>query len=229
MGTWHVVKQGEWLSKIADQHKITDVQMIWNHSHNSRLKQTRDPNVLFPEDQIYIPDQQPKTVSRGTTSKHGFVIKTPPPVMLHVKVLNADDTPLAGQKFRLTVGEQKFTGITTGEGEVIVNDISVSGEHEGTLDFAEIGLVFPIALGHLNPANPKKSTDQTQYDDGVSGIQMRLSNLGFDPGPIDGQIGPLTSNAVQSFQIMVMQRSADESTGELDSETRDAIIKAHGC
>ena len=196
MGTWHVVKQGEWLSKIADQHKITDVQMIWNHSHNSRLKQTRDPNVLFPEDQIYIPDQQPKTVSRGTTSKHGFVIKTPPPVMLHVKVLNADDTPLAGQKFRLTVGEQKFTGITTGEGEVIVNDISVSGEHEGTLDFAEIGLVFPIALGHLNPANPKKSTDQNsirrwcfRYTDASFKSGLRSRSYRRSDRPFDKQCG----------------------------------------
>jgi N-acetylmuramoyl-L-alanine amidase len=37
-------------------------------------------------------------------------------------------------------------------------------------------------------------------DDGVSGCQARLRNLGYDPGPIDGIAGPRTEAAVRAFQ-----------------------------
>ncbi|MBK1723025.1 peptidoglycan-binding domain-containing protein [Thiocystis violacea] len=34
----------------------------------------------------------------------------------------------------------------------------------------------------------------------VSLLQQQLSGLGFDPGPIDGLIGPRTRDAVRAFQ-----------------------------
>lgn len=35
----------------------------------------------------------------------------------------------------------------------------------------------------------------------VAWAQRSLSNLGFDPGPIDGQMGPKTMAAIKAFQI----------------------------
>ena len=35
----------------------------------------------------------------------------------------------------------------------------------------------------------------------VKGIQRRLKELGFHPGPIDGQFGPMTHAAVVAFQV----------------------------
>ena len=230
MGTWHVVKQGEWLSKIAGRYHITNGMIIWNDPHNAGLKEARDPELLFPGDRLYIPDKdQAKTESRGTDKKHAFVVKAPPTDSLHVKVLDADGNPLANRKFRLTAGDQKFRSTTTGDGEVIVEGIKAQGEHEGVLDFYEIDLAFPIAVGNLNPAHQKKAADPAHYDDGISGLQMRLANLGFDPGPSDGTLGPQTRDAIQRFQNMVMQRAAEEATGEPDSETRNTIIKEFGC
>lgn len=229
MGTWHVVKQGDWLAQIAAHYGVADGKTIWNDPHNAKIKQTRSPEILFPGDRLYIPDKASKAVARATGRQHDFVSKMPQPEALRVKVLNADGTPLAHQKFRLTVGGRKFSGVTTGDGEVVASGIGASGGHAGTLDFYEIGLTFPVAVGHLNPAQEKKPADGDHYDDGVSGIQMRLANLGLDPGPPSGVLGPQTKSALQRFQATVMRRPAEKATGEMDAETRSAIIKAYGC
>ena len=43
-------------------------------------------------------------------------------------------------------------------------------------------------------------TTLTLAVDTVKGVQARLSNLGYDPGPIDGIVGPRTRAAVRRFQ-----------------------------
>ena len=91
------------------------------------------------------------------------------------------------------------------------------------------GLTFPVAVGSLNPAEETKAADPAGYDNGVSGVQMRLANLGFDPGPPNGALGPQTRSAIQHSQSTVMHRLPENITGELDTETRSAIIKAYGC
>ncbi len=229
MGTWHVVKQGEWLSTIAASYGVSNWKTIWNDPHNAALRQSRKPEILFPSDRLYIPDKSSKTASGATGQQHNFVIKAAEGETLRVQVLDATGSPLAHQQFRLTVGAQKFTGVTTGSGEVIVSGIQPQGSHKGTLDLVGTGLTFPVAVGSLNPAEEKKSTDPAGYDNGVSGVQMRLANLGFDPGPPDGALGPQTRSAIQHFQSAGMQRPPESITGELDSETRSAIIKAYGC
>jgi lysozyme len=53
--------------------------------------------------------------------------------------------------------------------------------------------VRDLEIGYLNP--PSETGDE-----GVSGMQARLANLGFDPGPVDGQLGPRTKAAIRAFQ-----------------------------
>jgi peptidoglycan hydrolase-like protein with peptidoglycan-binding domain len=43
-------------------------------------------------------------------------------------------------------------------------------------------------------ANWRPTGDQT------SGVQRRLKDLGFDPGPLDGSIGPRTARAIRAYQ-----------------------------
>lgn len=229
MGTWHVVKQGEWLSTIAAYYGVSDWKTIWNDPHNAALKRSRKPEILFPSDRLYVPDKTSKTASGATGQQHNFVLKAGAGETLRVKVLDAAGSPMAHQQFRLTVGAQKFTGVTTGDGEAVVSGIQPLGSHKGTLDLVGTGLTFPVAVGSLNPAGEKKSADTVGYDNGVSGVQMRLANLGFDPGPPDGALGPQTRSAVHHFQNTVMHRPPENCTGELDSETRSAIIQAYGC
>jgi len=79
----------------------------------------------------------------------------------------------------------------------------------------------------MNPPHEGGGKEQDFYDDGISGVQMRLLNLGYDPGPIDGIAGPLTRAALLQFQIFEMKRGPEAATGELDADTRQALLSKH--
>lgn len=52
----------------------------------------------------------------------------------------------------------------------------------------------------------------------VQRLQERLKELGFEPGPIDGEFGDLTRAAVWAFEKLVMQVPRDEATGRVTNE-----------
>ena len=54
--------------------------------------------------------------------------------------------------------------------------------------------------------------------DEVQRLQGRLKELGFEPGPIDGQFGDLTRSAVWAFEKLVMQTPRHEATGRVTDE-----------
>lgn len=54
----------------------------------------------------------------------------------------------------------------------------------------------------------------------VRSAQQALRDKGFDPGPIDGVMGPRTSAAVRDFQ----QKENLRVTGQLDAETRSQLL-----
>src|SRR5437588_498304 len=56
----------------------------------------------------------------------------------------------------------------------------------------------------------------------VREAQMALMNEGFDPGPIDGMMGPMTMTALRNFQ----SRNQLQVTGTLTPETENALL--HG-
>jgi peptidoglycan hydrolase-like protein with peptidoglycan-binding domain len=71
---------------------------------------------------------------------------------------------------------------------------------------------IPLRIGDLDPANS------------TTGAQARLSNLGFDCGPVDGILGPKTRKAIMRFQ---KQRKL-EVTGKLDDRTIEELEKMYG-
>jgi hypothetical protein len=53
--TVYIVKPGDWLTKIAEEHGST-VSAIWNHPENAEHRATRgSPDVLYPGDVLHIP------------------------------------------------------------------------------------------------------------------------------------------------------------------------------
>lgn len=58
----------------------------------------------------------------------------------------------------------------------------------------------------------------------VQGAQARLNQLNFPSGPIDGVLGPVTTQAIRMFQAA---KSLAE-TGELDAPTQAALVLEHG-
>ncbi len=51
------------------------------------------------------------------------------------------------------------------------------------------------------------------YGEDVRMVQQRLRDLGFEPGPIDGQFGSLTRAAVWAFEKLVLQTPRADATG----------------
>jgi len=84
--------------------------------------------------------------------------------------------------------------------------------------------------GPTPPAPPREPTSAPQprpdmtgrADPEVQRIQFLLRQLGYDPGPIDGRMGPLTRNAIRDFQ----SASGYPATGVMDDATRARIDRA---
>ena len=58
-----------------------------------------------------------------------------------------------------------------------------------------------------------------QDADTITKVQKALKEKGFDPGPIDGLMGPRTSKALRDFQI----QNDIQVTGEINRETLDRL------
>lgn len=67
-----------------------------------------------------------------------------------------------------------------------------------------------------------KVKDKLTHQDAseVRGAQMALRDRGFDPGPIDGVMGPRTEAAVRDFQ----SKENMQVTGTLDADTRAKLL-----
>ena len=61
------------------------------------------------------------------------------------------------------------------------------------------------------------------WGDDVERVQRRLAELSFDPGPIDGQFGSLTTQAVWAFEKLVMGVPRAEATGVVTPELWDRM------
>lgn len=60
------------------------------------------------------------------------------------------------------------------------------------------GIVGPLTAEALHRNTPKPPADERAKR--VKALQSQLSWLGFEPGPVDGRYGPLTTGAVRRFQ-----------------------------
>lgn len=211
----HVVVQGDCFSKIARRYGFADYRLLYNHPDNAELKKKRpNPNVLRPGDHIHIPDRAPKEVDAKTGQTHTFKVKLAEKA-LRLALKAAGGEPLAGLPYELDLGEERpRTGSTDGDGkleEIVPADCATA-----TLTIDDRVLV--LRLGHLNPLAEVKDGD-------LSGLQGRLANLGYDPGPADGKYGTRTRAALAVFQ----SDQGIEVTGKADSATLEKLEKAHGC
>lgn len=216
MPEYYTVEQGDHLSKIAKDNGFTDYTIIWDHPNNADLKKQRqNPNILFPGDQVFIPDIEQKQESGATDKRHTFTVdrKT---LKLRLVLEDAYEKPIAGQQCALLVGDQSFQVSTDTNGKLEA-DIPL-GAGDGVLairgdetPFANFPVILKI--GDLDPV-----TEQT-------GQTARLNNLGYFPGPLDGSDAAAFESAVEEFQCDHHLKV----TGECDSSTQDKLQKVHGC
>ena len=212
MGPVHyTVEQGDCLSSIAARYGF-DWRTLWDHPQNAALKKARkDPNILFPGDVLFIPETTRRVVSLATNARHRIVIKRPMET-LRLRLLDELDLPRKALKYEMVVDGARRSGTTNGDGELVEKVPALARELQLFLGEGEQRTEYKVLLGALDPAET------------ISGAQARLTNLGFDPGPCDGILGPRTREAICDFQ----EQLDLYPTGELDDETTAGLTKQHG-
>lgn len=208
----HIVKQGECLSLIAAAHDFVDWRIIYNDAANAEFRKKRpNPHILFPGDEIIIPDRDTKPVDRETDKKHRFVLKTPRR-KLNVLMLDEFKSPMKDEPCTAIAEDMMFYSMTDGKG-ILKLEIPYWAT---SVKIWIAGLERTLNLGEMNPVDDAP-------DEGVSGVQGRLLGLGFDPGPLDGKVGPRTRAALIAFQ-----RHFDlKRTGEIDQDTSNRLKKEY--
>lgn len=213
MSKVHTVKQGECLSAIAKAYGFADWRALYDHPDNAGLRQRRpSPNLLYPGDQIHIPPVKEKAESFQTGNTHRIIVKRPSR-KLRAYLHAHDGSALADTDYVLFVKGTPRSGKTDSEG-LLAEDIGDATECRLVI----AGQTLELAAGGLNPL------EQTD-DGGISGAQMRLRGLGFNPGTVDGKLGPRTAAALRAFQ----RAQGLMATGELDAATRQKLTAAFGC
>ena len=175
-----------------------------------------NPNVLEPGDVVVIPDKQSKDEGCPTGQRHVFFT----PTLTEELVLRCEserNKPLAGKAYILTIDGSTFAGTTDGAGE-LRQDIPV-GAQRGKLEIE--GFLWLLEVGSLNPV------DEKTLDNGVTGAQGRLRNLGYYFGPIDGRPNDALTTALESFESD--EKLPITGTGELSPPTAARLKQRHGC
>ncbi len=197
------VGDGESTSSLAKKNGFF-WRTIWEHGENAELKAKRkDPNVLFAEDEIFIPELELKEVSKPTEQVHKFKRKGEP-CKLKVQLMKAGK-PRKNEKYILNLDGTPINGTTNGEG---IFEHFIPGESRSALLMLRNGTeVIPLRLGDLDPC------------DKPTGVQQRLNNLGFECGSEDGEVGDVTKEAIKKFQEAYQLNV----TGEADEATKSKL------
>lgn len=222
MAATHVVSQGECIATIVRKYGFKKWNTVWDHPRNARLKdQRKNPNILFPGDEIFIPDLNVGQYARATGSRHTFQREAAPPVKLRLQLVDGRGKAYADASYTLEVhdasGEPvvRKNGKTPANGlvEAVVPDNACSGRVSLVPNGAEFGkaLEWQLHLGHLDPLHE------------VAGAQSRLSNLGIPVGERTGAITNQMKAALLSFQELHGLRE----TGELDAATLRTLEDLH--
>jgi LysM repeat protein len=199
----YTVQQGDCISSIAAQYGFL-WDTIWQHPDNADLRAKRhDPNVLYPGDEIVIPEKMVKEVSRPTGRMHEFV-KPKKPTKLKLRLLRDYDKPRANLPYQLEIDGNVLSGVTDGDG-FLEHPIPPNASR-GVLTVKEKGTdeTYQLGLGTLDPHDT---------DDGVRG---RLVNLGIG--------GDTLQDALRAFQ----QKEGLTVTGEADDATRGRLKEKFG-
>jgi hypothetical protein len=221
----YVIRQGDYLVQLAARFGF-DADTVWNRAENDPLRAAgRSPNVLWPSDVLYIPDDDPPSVPLAIGASNSFtasVTKVPVTLSFH------DETgaPLATADctYHGLDAEPSDAPLQTNDSGSLMLLLPVD-QAPFIIELPSLGMFFKILVGHLDPHTSR------------SGALQRLHNLGYggrsyfgpdvEPDADDGlqeQRDERFKRLLQSFQY---DRGIPE-TGELDATTIDALKEAHG-
>lgn len=211
MSIRYTVEQGDSVLKLAYRFGLL-AETIWNHPDNAELRARRkDMNVLMPDDVIVVPEIELKETPKPTDQSHVFV-REGLRALYRLQVFDVEE-PRASQQYKLIVDDVTYEGKTDKSG-TLEQFISPDAK-EGELIIGPDKARIEIRFGYLDPI------------DEISGLQKRLSNLGFDCGELNGEsgqeLGPRTADAMRAFQ----RRFGLPETDEPDEQTIQKLEAMH--
>ncbi len=211
-GKWHRIRQGETIGGLAKKNGHLPAT-IWNHSANEELKRRRkNQNILLPNDWVFIPDKCMREESGGTETRHRFKLKTPSQTLLlqiipsTLPIHANTQKPQSPIPYTLSIGDRTIEGRTESEGIIRVESVPPDVDRAILTIF---GRSLQVLIGHLDP------------EDEDSGIQARLSNLGYLRGGMAGNPGPKMQAALRTFQSLNNLRVAGEANTETQEKLKD--------
>lgn len=209
----HEVKQGEHLFRIARRYGFRNPDLVWNDPENSTLRDLRrNRNVLFPGDQVFIPDRKERTESRATNQVHTFTADNRK-LKLVVVIRDCNSDPLPKEQCELVVDDvfaKNVQKLATDEDGRI--DTEISEDAEGG-EVRVRGQVYFLKIGSLDPETEE------------SGQRGRLANLGYYFGDGEDIDQDELRTAIEEFQ-------ADNDLfvdGVCGLKTQEKLKKVHGC
>lgn len=212
----YVVKQGDFLAKIAFKMGF-DADEVWNDDKNADLKAKRkDGDILLPGDVLYVPDDPRKKNPFTKETANAYKAKLPR-AKVKVALTGPGGKPLADEPYVVDGIGDDAPRTTDGSGNVIFTVPVTVREVELTLTKRK--QTFRVMVGQLDPVGEP------------SGARMRLEHLGlyspsFAPGdePYASRDEAQLAAALAAFQI----KKGLPSTGKLDAATQAALVAAHG-
>jgi N-acetylmuramoyl-L-alanine amidase len=193
MATTHTVEQGECLSSIAAYYGFPDWHVIYNHPNNADFRTLRpDPNLIFPGDQLYIPDFRVRQEACQTEMLHVFQV-TFQPTYINVCIQDLAGQPMKNVRYQLVLGDTTIDDQTDSQGWITRKVPALS--ETGTLTVwpnpsdPDTTIEWPVELGHLDPLET------------TSGVKARLNNLGYNCGEVNSVEDDDYTAAVSQFQL----------------------------
>lgn len=184
-------------------------ETIWNHPENTGLRKRRKHlNIIKPGDEVFIPDRTVQEVERPTDRLHRFVRKGAC-ASFTITLLDMG-RPRANEHYLLIVDGTSTEGQTDADGTL--TEPIPPDAREGILLLGDDQEQIAIDFGHVDPIEE------------ISGVKSRLRNLGFYDGEIDDELDAEATLALAEFQDSVHLTA----NGELNSQTRDALVRTHG-
>jgi hypothetical protein len=216
MAQYHTVEQGEHLPLIAQTYGFASYKTIWEHDQNASLRETRkNPNILQPGDEVFIPDKEVKTVEVEGGKSFKFRVKMDK-VTLRLLVAELYGDPLANAECEVRVNGKTQTLVTGEDGVLEIKVPAATKDAEVIVRDEESvlhGVSIPVLVGHLDPVEEK------------TGQIARLDNLGYFAGPTDEIDEKLFASAVEEFQC----DHGLKVDGACGPKTQAKLVELHGC
>jgi hypothetical protein len=217
----HKVVQGEYLFGIAKKYGFPDWKKIWDHGQNAELKELRkNPNVLFPGDEVFIPDPELREEDRPTDNLHTFVAPAEK-LMLRVVLTRVYGEPYKGAPCVLIANADRKELTADGDGMIeqeikpTITKATLQAEDEVQVNGApeKIDREVELLIGNLDPVKEP------------SGQRARLANLGYYRLPADTVDDDEFKSSVEEFQC----EHSLQVDGVCGPNTQAKLLSEHGC